>query len=188
LWRQNQNGKINTSGAMYINHFCSYWCASTRSGEKITEDELSPFEQKIYEDNKRTNEIIGNAVLLSSKSLATYVQTEQALAQKELTAEQIRQARWQMNHTPINMEQQVKMGWGGAPEPLISMLASIASYRVVYHNDRPPLTRSVIFDSQPRNIKKYLKIIEQNTQGYIKDIVPDDGQEDKIIHVFYAPY
>jgi hypothetical protein len=163
-------------------------CATSRSGDPITTGELSPFEKKIYEDNKRTNEIIGNAVLLSSKSLATYVRTEQALAQKELTAEQIRQARWQRDYIPVNMEQMLKTGWGGAPEPLLAMLAGAASYRLVYHNERPPISHSVIFDSKPRMISDYFNIIEQNSEGYIERIEPDDRQQEKVINVYYSSY
>lgn len=163
-------------------------CASTRDGAPIKENELSPYEQKVYEDNKRTNEILSNAALLSSKSLATYVRTEQALAQKELTAEQIRQARWQRDYIPVNMEQMMRTGWGYAPEPLLSLIASTAGYRVVYHNERPPITRSVIVESKSRRIVDYLAIIDQQTEGYIERIEPDDGQQDKIIHVYYSKF
>ncbi|MEG3764899.1 DotD/TraH family lipoprotein [Alteromonas sp. 14N.309.X.WAT.G.H12] len=163
-------------------------CTATRNAKPITNGELSPFEQKIYEDNKRTNEILSNAALLSSKSLATFVRTEQALAQKTLTAEQIRQARWQRDYIPVNMEQMMQTGWGYAPEPLIALVASTAGYRVIYHNERPPITRSVIVEAKSRRLVDYLAIIDQQTEGYIDEIIPDDGQEDKVIHVYYSKF
>lgn len=163
-------------------------CATTRDAAPITESELSPFEKKVYEDNKRTNEILSNAALLSSKSLATYVRTEQALAQKNLTAEEIRQARFQRDYIPFNMEQKMRTSWGYAPEPLIALVASTAGYRVVYHNERPPITRSVIIEAKSRQLSEYLDIIMQQADGYIEDIVPDDGMEENIIHVFYSKF
>ena len=82
-------------------------CAST---ENERAPEMNYFEKKIYEEDKRTNEVLSKASLLSAKALAVYVKTNQALKQGELTAEQIRQARAQNERVEINFEQIMETG------------------------------------------------------------------------------
>jgi len=163
-------------------------CMSTK--KDINEETLSLYEQNILKEDKRTNEILSKAALLSSKSLAVFVRTEQAAMQKELTAEQIRLARFENNYVHVNMEQVVEYAWYAAPEALMVALASNAGYELIYDNERPPITRAVSISSKPRMIENYFDIIEQQSinNGYIKDIIIDDKYGEKSIRVIYADF
>lgn len=160
-------------------------CSST---SKPKEPEMSPYERAIFEERKRTNEVLAKAALLSSRSLAVYTRTKQALQQKELTAEQIRIARHQNEYIPTNMDQKVSLPVDSAPEPIIKTIASIAGYEIRFVNQRPPITRSVTIDKQKRMLRDFIFIIEQQTQGYIKNINVDDKYDRKLITVYYDDF
>lgn len=151
---------------------------------------MTPYEKAIFEERKRTNEVLSKAAFLSSKALAVYTRTKQALQQKELTAEQVRLARWQNQYIPTNMGQLIKMPWDSAPEPVLKTISSIAGYELKFVNQRPPISRSVTIDSQNRNIRDYIFIIYQQTKdvGYIERIDIDDRSERKVITVYYAKF
>lgn len=161
-------------------------CSTTK--EPVDNKSLSLYQQKILEEDRRTEEVLSKAAALSAKALAVYVRTEQALAQKELTAEQIRQARFQKNYVPVNMEQRVQFSWDSAPEPLLSSLASIAGYKLVYTNQRPPISKSVTASDAPRSVNDYIEIIRQQTSGYIEEINTDDLYNEKVIKVTYSEF
>lgn len=163
-------------------------CVTPKSD--IDKESLSLYEKKMLEEDKRTNEILSKAALLSAKSLAVFVRTEQARHQKTLTAEQIRIARFENNYIHINMEQMVEYAWDAAPEALLHALASNSGYRLIFENERPPITRAVSISSKPRMIQDYIYIIEQQSMknGYIKDIIIDDKRDDKTIKVVYEDF
>jgi hypothetical protein len=161
-------------------------CASSSSNQ--TGPELSAYQKKVLEEDQRTNEILAKAALLSAKSLAVFVRTEQAVHQPAMTAEQIRQARFQDSYIPVNMEQMVEFAWDAAPEPLMSSLASSAGYELKFMNERPPIPKAVTISSKPRMIAEYFDIIEQETAGYIDRIVEDDKSDRKIVRVWYAQF
>ena len=161
------------------------------SGCASTENERAPemyyFEKKIYEEDKRTNEVLSKASLLSAKALAVYVKTNQALKQGELTAEQIRQARAQNERVEINFEQIMETGYVGAPEPLIQRIATQAGYKLVYANERPPIVPTTLsLKNEKRTLKKYVNIIQQYGGGYIDRIDINDSQGKFIMTVWYV--
>jgi hypothetical protein len=158
------------------------------ANKQISEPSISVYEKMIFEERKRTNEVLVKAALLSSKSLAVYTRTKQALQQKTLTSEQIRIARWQDQYIPVNMEQKESFSWDSAPEPIMRSLASIAGYELDFINQRPPISRSVTVDPQFRMIRDFFYIIEQQTNGYIEKINIDDKSDRKLITVYYADF
>lgn len=155
---------------------------------KDDEQAITAYEQAILEEYRRTNEVLAKAALLSSKSLAVYVRTHQAMARQELTSEQVRLARWENNYIPVNMEQKVPIGWDSAPEPLMKSLAMLAGYELEFANQRPPISKSVTTDNQPRMIKNFFKAIMQQTSGYIDRIDVDDKSDMKKITVYYSEF
>jgi hypothetical protein len=162
-------------------------CAS--SPKPVEQSSLNIYQKKVLQEDQRTNEILAKAAALSAKSMAVFVRTEQALAQEVLTAEQIRQARFQATYIPVNMEQYVEYAWDSAPEPLLKALADDAGYRLDYVNERPPTPpMSVTASSQSRMISKYIDVIRQQTRGYIKEIYVDDMYRDKVIKVTYSDF
>lgn len=161
-------------------------CATTK--KEVEPDSLSLYQQKVLEEDQRTDEILAKAAALSAKSLAVFVRTEQAVHQKDLSAEQIRQARFQYDYIPVGMEQKIELPWDGAPEPLLAALAANAGYELIYVNERPPVATSVTVSSSIRPIVDYINIIEQQTKGYIKDIIPDDKSDAKTLRVVYADF
>lgn len=162
-------------------------CTSTKK-PPVDDESLSLYEQKIIEENRRTEEVLSKAAALSAKALAVYVRTQQAMAQKELTAEQIRQARFQEAHIPVNMEQMIQMSWDYAPEPLLSTISAMSGYKLVYKNQRPPISKSVTASDESRNLASYIDIIRQQTRGYIESIHIDDKYNEKIIRVTYSEF
>jgi hypothetical protein len=161
-------------------------CASHKN--KNESQSLSIYQQKILKEEQITNEILAKAALLSAKSLAVFVRTEQAAQQPAMTAEQIRQARFQETYIPVNMEQKVEYVWDSSPEPLMSALASNAGYQLVYMNERPPIPKTVTISSESRMIVKYFDIIEQQSVGYIDRIVKDDKSDMKMIRIYYSQF
>ncbi len=161
-------------------------CASTKT--EVKQETLSVFQKKILEEDRRTEEVLAKAAALSAKSLAVFVRTEQAAIQPELTAEQIRQARFQAEYIPVNMEQKVEYAWDSAPEPLLFALASNAGYELIYVNQRPPIPKTVTASSEFRMISTYIDIIRQQTKGYIESIVPDDKSDRKVIRIKYSDF
>jgi hypothetical protein len=164
----------------------TYGCATPR--EKIDTESMSIYQKKVLEENQRTNEVLAKAALLSAKSLAVFVRTEQAVRQKELSSEQIRQARFQSDYIPVNMEQKIEYAWDAAPEPLIAALAANAGYELIYVNQKPPIPKTVTVSSELRMITEYFDIIQEQAKGYIKDIVPDDKYNKKVIRIYYAEF
>ena len=162
-------------------------CASSKR-DPVDQPSLSVYQKKVLEEDRRTMEVLSKAAVLSAKSLAVFVRTEQAVHQPAMTAEQVRQARFQDSYIPVNMEQKVEYAWDSSPEPLLSSLAANAGYRLVYTNERPPIAKSVTVSSKPRMISDYINIIEQQTTGYIKEIRVDDKSDDKVIRVFYSKF
>jgi hypothetical protein len=161
-------------------------CASSK--KPIEQSSLNVYQKRVLEEEQRTNEILAKAAALSAKSLAVFVRTEQAVAQKELTAEQIRQARFQRNYIPVNMEQRVTYGWDSAPEPLLRSLADNSGYTLDYINERPPIPKTVTVSSKSRMITDYIDIIRQQTKGYIDFIYVDDKSDEKSIKVKYSEF
>lgn len=161
-------------------------CAS--SSKEIEEPALSIYQKKILKEEQITNEILAKAALLSAKSLAVFVRTEQAAQQPEMTSEQIRQARFKETYIPVNMEQKVEYVWDSAPEPLMSALAANAGYELAYMNERPPIPKTVTISSQKRMIATYFDIIEQQSAGYIDRIVTDDKADRKMIRIYYSQF
>lgn len=162
-------------------------CTSTKK-TPVDEESLSIYQQKIIEENRRTEEVLSKAAALSAKAIAVFVRTEQALHQKDMTAEQIRQARFQNDYIPVNMEQKVQYSWDFAPEPLLSALASNAGYVLKYRNKRPAITKSVTASEDSRTINDYINIIRQQTEGYIDFIYVDDKTDEKTINVYYSRF
>ena len=162
--------------------------ACSMTSKELDKDSLSVYQEKILKEDQRTNEILAKAAALSAKSLAVFVRTEQALHQKSLTSEQIRQARFQAEYIPVNMEQKVEYSWDSAPEPLIRSLADDAGYELEYMNERPPIPISVSISSKIRTIEAYFKIIEDNSVGYIARIDRDDKTDRKIVRVYYSAF
>lgn len=150
--------------------------------------ELSAYERELLAEHRRTEEVIAKAALLSSKAVAVYVRTNQALVQPLLSAEQIRQARFQEQHIPNGMETILSMPFDGAPEPIISRVASSAGYRLEFANQRPPISNGVTISNEPRNLRQILAVVEQQTVGYIEKIAITDSAEDKVIRVIYAKF
>jgi len=161
-------------------------CAS--NNKQPEKESLSLYQQKVLEEDQRTNEVLSKAAALSAKSLAVFVRTEQAVHQPNMTAEQIRQARHQLDYIPSGMEQKIEYAWDGAPEPLLSAMAMNAGYRLIYSGERPPISMSVTVGSESRMIVEYINIIRQQTSGYIKDIINDDKSNDKTIRVIYEDF
>ncbi|MCP4262632.1 MAG: DotD/TraH family lipoprotein [Planctomycetes bacterium] len=161
-------------------------CAS--SPKKIPENTLTEFERQVLEEDRRTNEILSKAAALSGKATAVWVRTNQATKLPGLTAEQIRQARFQNDYIPVNMEQKVEWGWDGAPEPVLRQISMVAGYRLVFTNERPPITKAVTMASKHRMLSEYIDIIDQQTKDYIDTIRVDDESEDKVIYVTYSDF
>lgn len=159
-------------------------CSST-SNEGLP-PKMNHFEKKLYEEEKRTQEVLGKAALLSAKAMAVYVKTNQALKQGEMTAEQIRQARAQNERIEINFEQYMETGYNGAPEPLIQRIATQAGYRLVYANEPPPIPKTVSLSNQKRMLKKYINIIQQKAGNYIDRIDINDASGKFVITVWYV--
>lgn len=159
-------------------------CASTKSNDSVPE--MNHFERKIYEEEKRTNEVLSKAALLSAKAMAVYVKTNQSLKQGEMTAEQIRQARAQNERIEINFEQQLETGYNGAPEPLLQRIATQAGYRLVYANERPPVPKTISFGNDKRTLKKYVNIIQQQAGNYIDRIDINDASGKFVVTVWYV--
>jgi hypothetical protein len=161
-------------------------CASRSSN--APSDGMEEYQKRILEEKKRTEEVLTNAALLSSKSLAVLVRTKQALAQSTMTAEQVRIARAKNNYIPTGMEVKLKRSWDSAPEPLLQILASVAGYRLNFANERPPIPKAVTVSHKSRNIREYISIIEQQTTDYIEIIDIDDLSTDKVITVKYVEF
>lgn len=149
---------------------------------------ISIYEQKVLKEDQRTNEVLAKAAALSAKSLAVFVRTEQAVQQQLLSAEQIRQARFQASHIPTGMEQYIELPWDGPTEPLLSIVAGNAGYRVVYMNERPPIGKAVTSSGESRMLSSYIDIIRQQTLGYIDTIEIDEQSQDRVVRVYYAEF
>lgn len=149
---------------------------------------LSAYEAELIAEHKRTEEVIAKAALLSSKALAVYVRTNQALVQPVLSAEQIRQAQFQESHIPNGMEPENEMGWDGAPEPLLSRIAAMSGYRVEYENQRPPVSRGMTMSPTRRNLRQMIAVVEQQSIGYIEKISIVDEVDNKVIRVIYSQF
>lgn len=162
-------------------------CASTKK-EPVDSKSLSIYQQKILEEDRITNEVLSKAAALSAKSLAVFVRTEQAVHQPLMSAEEIRQARFQNDYIPVNMEQMIEYHWDAAPEALLDALAMNTGYKVYYHNERHPIPKAVTISSKSRMVIDYINIIEQQSQDYIDRIFVDDKYDKKIIHVFYSKF
>jgi hypothetical protein len=160
-------------------------CASTKN-EKT--NEMAPYEKAQLESKKETMEILGKAALLSSKAQAVLAKTEQAYYQPLLDADQIRQARAQNETIPRGMEKTIPISWAAAPEPVLTMLANASGYILDYANQRPPIPEDVYITGEPKNIKQLIDIIDQQTDGYIKDIIITDTFDKKLITVFYEKF
>ena len=86
------------------------------------------------------------------------------------------------------MEQKVEWGWDGAPEPVLRQISMVAGYRLVFTNERPPITKAVTMASKHRMLSEYIDIIDQQTKDYIDTIRVDDESEDKVIYVTYSDF
>lgn len=146
------------------------------------------YQEIMLQENKKTFDMLARAAALSAKALTVYVKSNQAKVQPLLTADQVRQARFQNNYIPTGMEVEVQIPYGAAPEPLLKTLGAISGYQVVYMNQRPPISRSVIITKDKKNIKQIINAIEQQTKGYIKSIQCDDQSTEKKIIVTYAGF
>lgn len=162
-------------------------CASTKK-DPVDERSLSLYQEKMIKENQITQEVLAKAALLSAKSLAVFVRTEQAVHQPNLTAEQIRQARFQNEYIPVNMEVMLDYASDTTPEPLISAIATNTGYQVEYVNERPPIGKAVTIGSGSRKAIKYINIIKQQASGYIDNIIVDDKYDRKVIYVFYSKF
>lgn len=161
-------------------------CAS--APPKDDELAISAYERMMLEEQRRTGEILSRAALLSAKAMTVYVKTNQAKNQPLLDSDQIRQARFQMYYIPQGMEVRFSLPWDGAPEPIMKSLASRAGYELHFANQRPPISKSVTVSADVRNVKDFFNIIEQQSKGYIKEIVYDDKVAQKKITVYYEEF
>ena len=157
-------------------------CAST---ENERAPEMNYFEKKIYEEDKRTNEVLSKASLLSAKALAVYVKTNQALKQGELTAEQIRQARAQNERVEINFEQIMETAMLVHRSRLYKEFTQ-AGYKLTYANERPPIVPTTLSLKNEKRTKKIRHIIQQYGGGYIDRIDINDSQGKFIMTVWYV--
>lgn len=175
----NKNGLVALSAILIL-----AGCASSPKPQST----LSAYEAELMAEHKRTEEVIAKAALLSSRALAVYVRTNQALTQPLLTSEQIRQAVFQETYIPNGMEPQSEMGWDGAPEPLLSRIASMSGYRLDFANQRPPFGRGITMSAEKRNLREMIAVVEQQSKGYIDKIQIVDSVPDKVIIVHYAAF
>lgn len=149
---------------------------------------MSEYEKAQLESNKETMRILSKAALLASKAQAVMAKTEQAYYQPLLDADQIRQARAQNEIVPRGMEKKIPISWAASPEPVLTMLANASGYTLQYKNQRPPIPEDVYITNEPKTIKGLIDIIDQQTDGYIKEIVITDTFEKKLITVFYEKF
>lgn len=172
--------------ATILSSVCLSGCQSSKAVDDTSA--ISLYEQKVLKEDQRTNEILAKAAALSAKSLAVFVRTEQAVQQKTLSAEQIRQARFQATHIPTGMEQLIELPWDGPTEPLLSILAGTSGYRVLYMNERPPIGKTVTSSGESRMVSGYIDVIRQQTLGYIDTIEVDESSQDRAIRVYYTEF
>lgn len=151
-------------------------------------DGLTAYEQAILLEQKRTVEVLSKAALISSKSLSVMARTKQSLLQPTLTAEQIRVARAQNDYIPVGMEAKHSFPWDGAPEPYLNAIATMSKYKLVYANQRPPITKDITVSNDKISIKQMIYAVEQQTVGYIDDIFVDDKNDSKVITVYYSKF
>lgn len=150
---------------------------------------MTEYEKAQLESNKETMRILSKAALLASKAQAVMAKTEQAYYQPLLDADQIRQARAQNEIIPRGMEKKIPIGWAAAPEPVLTMLANASGYILKYKNQRPPVPEDVYITSEPpKTIKQLLDTIEQQSKGYIKDIITTDTYDTQLITVIYEQF
>ena len=133
--------------------------------------------------------LLSKAALLASKAQAVMAKTEQAYYQPLLDADQIRQARAQNEIIPRGMEKVVPISWAAAPEPVLSMLENASGYKLDYQNQRPPIPQDVYLTTNPpKTIKQLIDSIEQQSVGYIKDIIITDTYDAQLITVVYEQF
>jgi hypothetical protein len=150
--------------------------------------ELTAYEKAILLEQQRTVEVLSKAALISSKSLAVMARTRQALNQPTLTAEQIRVARAQNDYIPVGMEAKHNFPWDGAPEPYLATIAAMSHYKLVFANQRPPITKDITVSNDKINIKQMIYAVEQQTTGYIEQIDVDDKSAEKVITIYYTQF
>lgn len=161
-------------------------CATT---SKTDDGRMSEYEKAQLESNKETMRVLSKAALLASKAQAVMAKTEAAYYQPLLDADQIRQARAQNEIIPRGMEKKIPISWAAAPEPVLAMLANASGYTLQYRNQRPPIPEDVYITSEaPKTIKQILDSIEQQSKGYIKDIITTDTYDKQLITVIYEQF
>lgn len=176
----------NKIGFVLLMSLLSVGCAS--SPKNPPSDKLTAYERAILEEHRQTEEVIKKAAALSSRALAVYVRTNQALSQPLLNSDQIRQAVFQETHIPSGMEVETSMGWDGAPEPVLARVAAMAGYKLDYINQRPPVSRGITISADKRNLRQFINAIEQLSEGYIESIKVIDMNGQKIISVKYSSF
>jgi len=149
---------------------------------------MSAYEKAILAEYQRTEEVLSKAALISSRSLMVMARTKQAKDQPTLTAEQVRLARAQNNYIPIGMEVVESIPWDGAPEPLLFTIAAMAGYQLNFDNQAPPISKDVTISPKQRNLREFIRAIEQQTPNYIADIDVDDKAYNKTITVKYVSF
>lgn len=162
-------------------------CSSTADKSKEVEA-ISNYERLMLEEHKRTGEVLSRAALLSAKALAVYVKTNQAKVQPLLSADQIRQARFQDEYIPLGMEVKTSVSWDAAPEPLMKSIAAAAGYEIIYLNERPPISKTVTVSPEKRILRDFFHIVRQQTVGYIDSIRIDDKSSRRVIFVKYSEF
>ena len=160
-------------------------CETNKNSNK---NEMAPYEKAQLESKKETMAILAKAALLSSKAQSVLAKTEQAYYQPLLDADKIRQARAQNETIPRGMEKKIPISWAAAPEPVLTMLANASGYTLNYANQRPPIPEDVYITGEPKNIKQLIDSIDQQTDGYIKEIIITDTFDKKLITVFYEKF
>ncbi|MBE8232151.1 MAG: DotD/TraH family lipoprotein [Endozoicomonadaceae bacterium] len=161
---------------------------SACSTTEIIKPDTSDFDNVIRKSNEQTNLILARAAILAAKAQAVRARTQQALAQKLLTADQIRQAKFQARRIPEGMDRKVRLPWVGAPEPVIQKIATLSGYQLFYRNQPKPIPEDVYIDNQRRNLKDFIDIVASQSAGYIDDIFIDDEHNHKSITIVYSKF
>ncbi len=144
------------------------------------------YEQLIVENRKMTHE---NMLITAEKAYQTQqaifeVMNAIALSDKNMSAEDIRQAEWQNTYIPEGMERDISVDWDAYPEEILKLLANASDYEVVFRGKPYPVAKTVSVDDKPKPIKRVIDDVAMQSKGYIDSV--DIFEDSRLIVVKYS--
>ena len=166
-------------GALLSGVIFTTGCSTMKHGE--------PVPKHIAKDMpaKEIQEIMAKAMETSARSLQVLSEVNNAEKAGELSYEEIRQANWRATYTPEGMAREVSITWNGPSQPIISKLASMTNYEVIFLNKPSPIAHAVHIDVEKEPVIDVLRKIDAQVSKIMTINIFED-KDAKRIEVTYA--